>query len=254
MNPAELARLAAAAFKEPLSSALGAPRPAATAPLFPSRDSRPRLDRERPRADQERPRARAEWVTFHESTIAAPALPGTAPGRLTTGGSQDSLGKKDLFVPRTAGAMDCWGMRQQQRDEQQWQQQPQQHRPQQFAASSSSLPFGTGRDEGDREEVFHDIACQSIPVTCKPSPLPNSFGAEAPSISSSLLPNSFGAVAPSRSCSLLPNRFGPEASNGWAEDPKFRSSPSPADSQRQLVHDRQPPRELPPWPAWDGNL
>jgi len=266
MDPAELARLAAAAFKEPLSSALGAPRPAATAPLFPSRDSRLR-------PDQERPRARAEWVTFNESTIAAPALPGTAPGRLTTGGSmaapalpgtapgrlttggsQDSLGKREPSVPRTAGAMDGWGMRQQQRDEQLWQQQPQQHRPQQFAASSSSLPFGTGRDEGDHEEAFHDIACQSFLATSKPSPLLNSAGAEAPSRSSSLLPNSFGPEAPSRSCSLLPNSFGPEASNGWGEDPKFRTSLSPVDSQRQVVHDRQPPRELPPWPAWGGTL
>jgi len=195
MNPAELARLAAAAFKEPLSSALGAPRLAATAPLFPSRDSRPRLD-------QERPRPRTEWVTFSESTMAAPVLPGTAPGRLTTGGSQDSLGKREPSVPRSAGALDGWGMRQHQWDEEQCQQ-PQQHRPQQFAASSSSLPFETGRDEGD-QEAFHDVACQLF-------------------------------LAPSRSSSPLPNSFGLGTSNGWAED-------------------RQPPRELPPWPAWGGNL
>jgi len=219
MSPAELSRLAAAAFKEPLSSAISASRPASTAPLFPSRDSRLRLD-------QERPRARAEWVTFHEAAAAAPALPSTAPGRLTTGSSQDSLGKREPSVPRIAAAVDGWGMRQQQWDEQQ-QQPQQQHRPQQFAASSSSLPFGTGpeRDEGDQEEVIS-----------KPSPLLNSVGPKAPSRSSS-----------------LSNSFGFEASNGWAEDPKFRTPQSPNDGQRQPVHDRQPPRELPPWPAWGGN-
>jgi len=244
MNPAELARLTAAAFKEPLSSAVGAPRPAATAPLFPSRDARLRLD-------QERPRARAEWATFNGSNMVAPSLPGTAPGRLKTGGSHDSLGKREPSVPRTADAMDGWGMRQQEWDEQQWLQQPQQHRPQQLATSSSTSLVGTGRDEGNQEEAFHDLACQSFLATSKPSPLLNSFGAEAPIRSSSLLPNSFGPEAPSRS--LLPNSICPEASNDWEEDPKFRTCLSPVDGQRQLVHDRQPPRELPPWPAWGGN-
>jgi len=71
-GPAELARLTAAAFKEPLSSSLGTSRAPSSAPALPGRGT----------AEASRPRQRAEWVTFSSgepaaSMLAAPAAPAT---------------------------------------------------------------------------------------------------------------------------------------------------------------------------------